>query len=57
MTYNHNMVQKLLKEQGVIEILVNLLKVINLDVIEFNRTDIRMSNMNMKKMKSKKTQD
>jgi hypothetical protein len=51
------MVQKLLKEQGVIEILVNLLKVINLDVIEFNRTDIRMSNMNMKKMKSKKTQD
>ena len=57
MTYNHNMVQKLLKEQGVIEILVNLLKAINLDVIEFNRTDIRMSNMNMKKMKSKKRQD
>ncbi len=57
MTYNHNMVQKLLKEQGVIEILVNLLKAINLDVIEFNRTDIRMSNMNMKKIKSKKVQE
>jgi hypothetical protein len=51
------MVQKLLKEQGVIEILVNLLKAINLDVIEFNRTDIRMSNMNMKKIKSKKVQE
>jgi hypothetical protein len=48
------MVQKLLKEQGIIEVLVNLLKSINLDIIEYNRTDIRMSNTNMKKAKSKK---
>jgi hypothetical protein len=54
MNYNQNMVQKLLKEQGIIEVLVNLLKSINLDIIEYNRTDIRMSNTNMKKAKSKK---
>ena len=54
MNYNQNMVQKLLKEQGIIEVLVNLLKSINLDIIEYNRTDIRMSNTNLKKAKSKK---
>lgn len=41
MTYNHNGIQKLLKEQGVVEILVSILKSINLDVIEFNRTEIK----------------
>ena len=38
MTYNHYMVQKLLKEQGVIELLVDILKSINLDIVEYNRS-------------------
>lgn len=38
MTYNHYGIQKLLKQQGVIELLVSILKSINLDVIEYNRT-------------------
>lgn len=33
MTYNLYMVQKLLKEQGIIEVIVNILKSIHLDVI------------------------
>jgi len=41
MTYNHYGIQKLLKEQSVIELLVSILKSINLDVIEYNRTEIK----------------
>lgn len=48
------MVQKLLKEQGAIELLVNILRSISLDVIEYNRLEIKQANLNIKMRKSSK---
>ena len=44
MTYNHFMVQKLLREQGVIQLVVKMLSKINEDMIEYNRSDFKKFN-------------
>jgi hypothetical protein len=49
MTYNHFMVQKLLREQGVLNLVVKMLGKINEEIIEFNRSDFKKFNSLKKK--------